>query len=353
MGAANAGATGRYAPGLETVQPIIGAHGFCEQQSRGKDTPSGHWEAMGAPVLFEWGYFSDKNNSFPNELLEKLKAISCVPGFLGNCHASGTDIIAELGEQHVKSGKPIVYTSADSVFQIAAHEQSFGLERLYDLCAIARKLVDPYNIGRVIARPFTGDNASNFSRTNNRRDIAVPPVSETLLDQVSQSKGEMISVGKISDIFAGRGIDRKVSAYGLGGLMDATLSELQTAKDGAFVFTNFVDFDMLYGHRRDVTGYAAALEYFDRRLPELTGALQEGDLLILTADHGCDPTFPGSDHTREFVPFIAYGTHVIAGDIGHRKTFADIGATGAAWLGLKGFETGVIANQAIGLKADK
>jgi len=353
LGAANAGATGRYAPGLETVQPIIGAHGFCEQQSRGKDTPSGHWEAMGAPVLFEWGYFSDKNNSFPNELLEKLKAISCVPGFLGNCHASGTDIIAELGEQHVKSGKPIVYTSADSVFQIAAHEQSFGLERLYDLCAIARKLVDPYNIGRVIARPFTGDNASNFSRTNNRRDIAVPPVSETLLDQVSQSKGEMISVGKISDIFAGRGIDRKVSAYGLGGLMDATLSELQTAKDGAFVFTNFVDFDMLYGHRRDVTGYAAALEYFDRRLPELTGALQEGDLLILTADHGCDPTFPGSDHTREFVPFIAYGTHVIAGDIGHRKTFADIGATGAAWLGLKGFETGVIANQAIGLKADK
>lgn len=343
IGAANAGATGRTAPGLQHTGGFAGAYGYCEEQSNGKDTPSGHWEAMGAPCLFEWGYFTDKKATFPKALLDELQVKSGVPGFLGNVHASGTTIIAELGEQHIKTGKPIVYASADSVFQIAAHEQHFGLERLYELCAIARKLVDPYKIGRVIARPFDGEDAASFKRTNNRRDISVPPHMPTLLDRVSASAGEMIAVGKISDIFAGNGVDRVVKAYGIDGLMDATLAEIQTAGDGAFIFTNFVDFDMLYGHRRDVTGYAAALEHFDRRLPELTGSLQDGDLLILTADHGCDPTFPGSDHTREFVPFLAFGPGISPTDMGHRKTFADIGETGAKWLGLEGFGTGTIA----------
>lgn len=347
LGAANAGATGRIAPGLAHLGPFVGAYGYCEEQSNGKDTPSGHWEAMGAPVLFEWGYFKGKNNTFPTSLLDELQAQSGVPGFLGNCHASGTEIIAELGEEHIQTGKPIVYASADSVFQIAAHEQHFGLQKLYQICDQARKLVDPYDIGRVIARPFDGANSGNFTRTNNRKDLARPPHMPTLLDRVSASSGEMIAIGKISDIFAGRGVDRSVAAYGLDGLMDATLAELVTAKDGAFIFTNFVDFDMLYGHRRDVIGYAAALEHFDTRLPELTGALQAGDLLILTADHGCDPTFPGSDHTREFVPFLAFGPGVAAIDLGHRKTFADIGETGAAWLGLDGFGTGIVAIPAI------
>ncbi|MBL4595286.1 MAG: phosphopentomutase [Robiginitomaculum sp.] len=343
LGAASAGARGRTAPGLEHHGPITGAYGYCAEQSRGKDTPSGHWEAMGAPCLFDWGYFSDKTNTFPTELLEDLADKSGVSGFLGNCHASGTTIIADLGAEHIKTGKPIVYASGDSVFQIAAHETHFGLQKLYNICDIARKLVDPYDIGRVIARPFTGSSSATFERTNNRRDLAVPPHMPTLLDRVSASAGEMIAIGKISDIFSGRGVDRLVKAYGMDGLMDATLAEVATAKAGAFIFTNFVDFDMLYGHRRDVIGYAAALEHFDRRLPELLAALRDEDLLILTADHGCDPTFPGSDHTREFVPFVAYGAHVLPGDMGQRQTFADIGETGAAWLSLQGFGTGTQA----------
>jgi phosphopentomutase len=343
LGAANAGATGIERVGLVHQGAYTGAYGYCQEQSRGKDTPSGHWEAMGAPVLFEWGYFTEKTNTFPPELLQELQNQSGVPGFLGNCHASGTTIIAELGEEHIKSGKPIVYASADSVFQIAAHEESFGLQRLYELCEIARKLVDEYNIGRVIARPFEGDVSANFKRTNNRHDYSIPPHLPTLLNRVSESSGEMIAIGKISDIFATSGVDTQIKAYGLDGLMDATLEAMNTAKNGAFIFTNFVDFDMLYGHRRDVIGYAAALEAFDKRLPELTGKLAEGDLLILTADHGCDPTAPGSDHTREFVPFLACGPGVKPGDLGHRNTFADIGETGAKWLGLAGFGTGEVA----------
>ncbi len=340
LGAANAAASGRTAPGLEFKGQFLGSYGYCEEQSRGKDTPSGHWEAMGAPCLFDWGYFTAPTDTFPKPLLDELQARSGVAGFLGNCHASGTAIIAELGAEHIKTNKPIIYTSADSVFQIAAHEQSFGLKALLDLCNIARELVDAYNIGRVIARPFSGDENKGFSRTNNRKDLAVPPHMPTLLDRVSESNGEMIAVGKISDIFAGRGVDTAVKAYGLDGVMDATLTAMDRAGDGAFIFSNFVDFDMLYGHRRDVTGYAAALESFDQRLPELTDKLQAGDLLILTADHGCDPTFPGSDHTREFVPFLASGPGIPALDLGHRKTFADIGETGASWLGLEGFGTG-------------
>lgn len=342
LGKAAEGATGRMPPGLNGVQEFTGAYGWCREKSHGKDTPSGHWEAMGAPCQFDWGYF-DGEPTFPEKLLNELQARTSVPGFLGMKHASGTQIIAELGEEHMKTGKPIVYTSADSVFQVAAHEESFGLQRLYDLCQTARELVDEYNIGRVIARPFLGTCSADFARTNNRKDLAVPPHMPTLLNHVADAGGEVIAIGKISDIFAGSGVSRVVKAYAIDGLMDATLQAMDEAKDGAFIFTNFVDFDMVYGHRRNVPGYAWALEEFDRLLPKLLAKMRDGDLLILTADHGCDPSWPGSDHTREYVPFIAYGKGVPVGSIGERESFADMGETGAKWLGLTGFGTGEAA----------
>lgn len=341
MGALCAASTGRTPPGLNGgAGDFAGAWGYAIEQSHGKDTPSGHWEAMGAPATFDWGYFSAPENSFPPELLDALVREARLPGILGNCHASGTEIIKRLGEEHVRTGKPIVYTSADSVLQIAAHEGSFGLERLYDVCQIARKLVDPYKIGRVIARPFEGDAAENFTRTNGRRDYAVPPHMPTLLNRVSEAGHEVIAIGKISDIFAGSGVTQSIKAYGNAALMDATLNALDEAPENSLVMTNFVDFDMLYGHRRDVAGYAAALEAFDARLPELQAKLREGDMVVLTADHGCDPTFPGSDHTREHVPVLAFGPRVKPGPLGARQTFADIGETAAEWLGVEGFGTG-------------
>jgi len=273
-------------------------------------------------------------------LLEQLIERANLPGVLGNCHSSGTTIIAELGEEHMATGKPIVYTSADSVFQIACHEETFGLQRLYDLCDIARDLVDDYNIGRVIARPFIGDNSGNFVRTGNRRDLTTPPPSPTLLDKLVDDGGEVISIGKIADIYAHHGITQKVKASGNAALFDATLAALATAPDRSIVFTNFVDFDMLYGHRRDVPGYAAALEYFDQRLPELLGKLGEDDLLVICADHGCDPTWQGSDHTREHIPVLVYGNGIKAGSLGKRDTFADIGQSLAAFFGLTPMDYG-------------
>jgi phosphopentomutase len=291
-------------------------------------------------VLFDWGYFTKKTDTFPPELLEKLIEKAALPGVIGNCHASGTTIIAELGEEHVRTGKPIVYTSADSVFQIACHEQAFGLERLYELCDIARDLVDDYNIGRIIARPFTGKDAASFVRTGNRRDLTTPPHAPTLLDKLVADGGEVISVGKISDIYAHQGITRKIKATGNAALFDATLDALRDAQDRSIVFTNFVDFDMLYGHRRDVQGYAAALEYFDQRLPELLELMQDDDILVICADHGCDPTWPGSDHTREHIPVLVYGKTVKAGALGKRESFADIGQSLARHFGLTPMEYG-------------
>jgi phosphopentomutase len=251
---------------------------------------------------------------------------------LGNRHASGTQIIEELGDGHVESGRPIVYTSADSVFQIAAHEEAFGLDRLYEVCAIARRLVDTYDIGRVIARPFLG-RSGNYQRTGNRRDLATPPHEPTLLDGIAGGGGEVVAIGKVSDIFAGRGISRSVKAHGNAALMAATIAAA-TEGGGDLVFTNFVDFDSLYGHRRDVAGYAAALEVFDAALPELEAALRPDDLVVISADHGCDPTWPGSDHTREQVPVLAFGPGIAAGPIGIRESFADIGQSIARHLGL-------------------
>jgi len=273
-------------------------------------------------------------------LLEELIAKADLPGVLGNCHSSGTTIIAELGDEHVRTGKPIVYTSADSVFQIACHEEAFGLQKLYDLCDIARELVDRYNIGRVIARPFVGDGPDSYVRTGNRRDLTTPPHAPTVLDKLVESGGDVYSIGKIADIYAHRGITKKIKATGNAALFDATLAAMQEAGENSIVFTNFVDFDMLYGHRRNVEGYAAALEYFDRRLPELMEQMRQEDLLVLCADHGCDPTWQGSDHTREHIPVLAYGAGIKPGSLGLRETFADIGQTIAAHLGLSPMDYG-------------
>lgn len=332
--------TGTFAPGADESIEIIGAYGFAEELSSGKDTPSGHWEIAGVPVLFDWGYFTKKTDTFPAELLDQLIEKAALPGVLGNCHASGTTIIAELGDEHVRTGKPIVYASADSVFQIACHEEAFGLDKLYELCDIARKLVDEYEIGRVIARPFIGTDAESYARTSNRRDLTTPPHAETLLDKLVADGGEVISVGKISDIYAHKGISKKVKASGNAALFDATLSAMRDAGDRSIVFTNFVDFDMLYGHRRDVAGYAAALEYFDQRLPDLLELMQDDDILVLCADHGCDPTWHGSDHTRERIPVLVYGAGVKAGPLGKRESFADIGQSLASFFGLAPMDYG-------------
>ncbi len=327
-------ATGEHPEGIARVGRPAGFYGAAQEVSSGKDTPSGHWEIAGVPVPFDWGYFPNEVPTFPSDLTQAIIRQAKLPGILGNCHASGTDIIRQLGEEHVRSGKPICYTSADSVFQIAAHEEHFGLERLYDLCAIVRRLVDPLNIGRVIARPFVGSSADDFERTANRRDYAVPPVEPTLLDRLVATGGRVIGIGKIGDIFAHQGVSEVRKAAGNMALFDAALKTMDEAGDGALVFANFVDFDTLYGHRRDPAGYAAALEAFDRRLPEALSRLREGDMIVLTADHGCDPTWKGTDHTRERVPVIGTGPHLSAGSIGIRQTFADIGETVAQHLGL-------------------
>ncbi|MFC0139175.1 phosphopentomutase [Erwinia mallotivora] len=335
--------SGKFPPGLDEAAEITGAYAFASELSSGKDTPSGHWEIAGVPVLFDWGYFTDKENSFPQALLDELVEKADLPGYLGNCHSSGTVILDQLGEEHMQSGKPIFYTSADSVFQIACHEETFGLERLYQLCEIAREALTEggYNIGRVIARPFTGAKVGQFERTGNRHDLAVEPPSPTILKKlVDEKQGEVIAVGKIADIYANVGISKKVKATGLDALFDATLAEMKTAADNSIVFTNFVDFDSTWGHRRDVAGYAGGLELFDRRLPELMALVKEGDMLILTADHGCDPTWPGTEHTREHIPVLIYGPGIAPGSLGHRDTFADIGQTVANYFGLTPMEYG-------------
>jgi phosphopentomutase len=332
--------TGEFPAGAITDVEITGAYGFAEELSSGKDTPSGHWEIAGVPVMFDWGYFTDRQNTFPHELLDALVERANLPGYLGNCHSSGTTIIAELGDEHVRTGKPIFYTSADSVFQIAAHEDTFGLERLYALCEIARELVDAYNIGRVIARPFVGDSPESYARTGNRRDLTTPPHADTVLDKLVAAGGEVISIGKIADIYANKGITKKIKASGNAALFDATLEALDKAGDRSIVFTNFVDFDMLYGHRRDIDGYAEALEYFDARLPELLEAMNQDDVMFICADHGCDPTWQGSDHTREHIPVLAFGKGIRPGALGKRETFADIGQTIASFFDLPATDYG-------------
>ena len=341
LGLAAIESTGQKVSGLGFSGQPESLWGVAREISNGKDTPSGHWEIAGVPVLFDWGYFLNTEPCFPDELTQNIIMKAGLKGILGNKHASGTEIIRELGEKHIQSGFPILYTSADSVLQIAAHEVHFGLDNLYTICKICRELVDRYNIGRVIARPFIGESANSFKRTENRRDYSVPPPSPTILDRVVDSGHEVIAIGKIADIFAHQGISKSVKAGNNQSVVDAIIDELGKAKKGDLIFANLVDFDMLYGHRRDVTGYAKALEDFDRQLPVIQKQLVDGDLVIITADHGCDPTWTGTEHTREQVPILAFGSTIQGGPIGTRRTFADIGETVAEFLGLEPGSNGV------------
>ncbi|MCK1363561.1 phosphopentomutase [Bradyrhizobium sp. 62] len=326
-------ATGRVPPGLDG-RPEHARFGCASEISKGKDTPSGHWEIAGVPVPFDWGYFPRTKPCFPRDLMERLCEQARLPGILGNCHASGTEIIAEFGEHHIRMGEPICYTSADSVFQVAAHEETFGLERLYEVCRIARGLVDPLNIGRVIARPFIGTSAGGFKRTSHRKDFSVPPPERTILDLAESAGRDIVTIGKIDDIFAHRGTGRNLRGDGNQALFDATLNGLASLGEGGMLFANFIDFDTLYGHRREVAGYAAALETFDARVPDLLNRLRDDDFLIITADHGCDPTWSGTDHTREQVPILAWSPRSTS-SIGKRAGFADIGAAVARYLELR------------------
>ena len=339
LGAAAQAATGEWPEGLVLRDGFDAAYGCATEVSQGKDTPSGHWEMAGLPVAFAWGTFPPGPPSFPDTLIDALCEEAVLPGVLGNRAASGTTIVQELGDAHVETGKPIVYTSADSVFQIAAHETAFGLERLYGVCEVARRLVDPLRIGRVIARPFVGD-AGGYERTRNRRDWTTPPHGPTLLDHVVDAGGEVCAIGKIADIFAHRGVTRSVKAGSNDDVFHALLASASDTSDGALVFANFVDFDMLYGHRRDVEGYALALETLDAQWPLFEAVLADGDLVIVTADHGNDPTFRGTDHTRERVPILARGGRLPAASLGVRETLADMGQTIARHLGVAPLETG-------------
>jgi phosphopentomutase len=332
LGLACEASTGRMPPNLAPRGALNGAWGYGVETSKGKDTPSGHWEIAGVPVTFEWGYFPNTQPSFPRELTEALVAQGNLPGILGDKHASGTAIIDELGTEHLRTGKPICYTSVDSVLQIAAHEDAFGLERLYDLCKTARRLCDRHKIGRVIARPFAGTEEAGFKRTGNRKDFASPPPAETILDIFTKAGRNVITVGKIGDIFAHRGTGNEVKPHGNEACLTAAIEALRNLPDGGFVFVNLVDFDTEFGHRRDIPGYAAALEAFDRRVPEIASVLQDGDIAIITADHGNDPSWRGTDHTREHSPILVLGPGVLPAPIGRRESFADIGATIAAHL---------------------
>lgn len=314
--------------------------GHMQEISADKDTVSGHWEMAGLPNLKGWGHFPPQYPSFPTELIEKICQEGGIDGILGNKAASGTVIIQELGEEHLQSGKPIFYTSADSNIQIAAHEEKFGLERLYALCEVAYKHVQPYNIGRIIARPFISEKNGSFTRTKNRRDFTAQPFGKTLLDKLKQNGNNVIAIGAINDIYAHRGITNGIHGSGLKDLWELTLKQVKTAPENSLIFTNFEDFDMLWGHRRDVKGYAEGLEYFDSRLPEIIPHLQKDDLIFITADHGNDPTYKGTDHTREQVPVIMFGHNVTAENIGQRQTFADLGQTIAAYFGIEPFEHG-------------
>jgi phosphopentomutase len=335
IGLACEASTGSVPPGLEPPARVSGLWAVGRETSRGKDTPSGHWEITGLPVDFDWGYFPDQRPAFPPELVAAFVEAAGLPGILGDRHASGITIVEELGAEHVRTGKPICYTSADSVFQIAAHEEAFGLERLYETCLVARRLCDPYRIGRVIARPFSGSERDGFVRTGNRRDYATPPPSDTILDVLAQAGREVVTVGKIGDIFAHRGTGREIKGKNNDACLSAALDAVAQLGPGGLVFANLVDFDTEYGHRRDVAGYAAALERFDARLPEIQDVLRPGDICVITADHGNDPTFRGTDHTREQVPILVFGPKVRPGSAGTRETLADIGATVTAHLGVR------------------
>lgn len=328
LGAAARLASGVLPQGLG--QEPQGLWGAATQASHGKDTPTGHWELAGVPVPWDWTVFPKNIPAFPESLTDRIAALAGSAGVLGNCHASGTVIMADLGQQHMQTGWPIVYTSADSVVQIAAHEETFGLERLHDLCAAIAPEVHNMRVGRVIARPFTGQ-AGSFTRTAGRRDWASEPPAPTLLDRVSQAGMATHSIGKIDDIFSNRGIQHRHKGANDAELAERLMHLADNAGDHSLTFANFVEFDSLYGHRRDIEGYASALEWFDSIVGQFLGRLREGDLAIFTADHGNDPSWSGTDHTRERVPVLGWG-------VGKKPVglvdFVDVGASVGHYLGI-------------------
>ena len=327
--------------GLGNIRPLencsavdspIGSYGKCTLKSNGKDTTTGHWEMAGIVLEKAFPTFPD---GFPPRIIDEFVALANVPGVLGNVPASGTEIIKELGEEHVRTGKPIVYTSADSVFQIAAHEKIIPVERLYEMCEVAREILNGEDkVGRVIARPFLGSNSTDFKRTENRHDYAVPP-PQNLLPLLKEAGLDVVCIGKIASIYDSMGVTQDLVAKNNDQTVEQTINALTDETKG-LIFSNMVDFDMLYGHRRDTEGYAKALEKFDEQLPSIFKAMKDDDLLILTADHGNDPTFRGSDHTREFVPLLVYGPSAKPGvNLGTRGSLADIGQTIARNFDLK------------------
>jgi phosphopentomutase len=319
--------------GLHAIENPTGNYGKCALKSNGKDTTTGHWEIAG--IVLERA-FPTFPNGFPEEIIDEFTARANVPGVLGNTVASGTEIIKELGEEHIRTGKPIVYTSADSVFQIAAHEATIPIERQYEICEIARRILSGENeVGRVIARPFSGTNANDFTRTGNRHDYAVLPPADNLLPLLKNKNLDVVCVGKVASVYDNLGVTEDVPAKNNEQSIDQTINALNKNSRG-LIFSNLVDFDMLYGHRRDTEGYAKALEYFDRRLPEVLAGLRADDLLIITADHGNDPGFRGSDHTREYTPLLVFGKAARRGvNLGTRESLADIGQTVAENFGVK------------------
>ncbi len=322
----------RSLSGVAPVESPRASFGRCALRSNGKDTTTGHWEMAG--IILEKA-FPTYPEGFPEDVIERFVEEARVPGILGNYPASGTEIIKELGEEHVRTGKPIVYTSADSVFQIAAHEEVIPVPRLYEICEAARRLLKgEHEVGRVIARPFVGEPGA-FRRTENRHDYAVPPPRDMLLPTLSGAGLDVVAVGKISSIYDAAGVTEELPGKNNDQSIDKTIEALRGEARG-LIFSNLVDFDMLYGHRRDVEGYARALEHFDTRLPEIEAAMREGDLLIITADHGNDPTYRGTDHTREYAPLLVYGPAARAGvRLGDRASLADIGQTIADNFGLR------------------
>ena len=320
---------------LQHVPPVDdpqGSYGRCALRSNGKDTTTGHWEMAG--IILERA-FPTYPGGFPPRIIDEFVRETGVPGILGNVPASGTEIIKELGAEHMRTGKPIVYTSADSVFQIAAHEAVIPVPRLYEMCERARSILRGEDeVGRVIARPFEGEPGS-FRRTENRHDYAVPPPRENLLVTLSEAKLDVVCIGKVASIYDAAGVTEDLAAKNNDQSIDQTVRALSQPTRG-LIFSNLVDFDMLYGHRRDTEGYARALEHFDSRLTEIQGAMKEGDVLVITADHGNDPTRPGSDHTREYAPLIVYGPRARKGvNLGTRGSLSDIGQTIAENFGLK------------------
>lgn len=320
---------------LQNVPPLsqpVGSYGRCALKSNGKDTTTGHWEMAG--IILEQA-FPLYPNGFPQSILDRFISETGVPGVLGNIPASGTEIIKDLGDEHVKTGKPIVYTSGDSVFQIAAHEEIIPLARLYEICETARRILDgEHKVGRVIARPFLGE-PGKFYRTENRHDYAVPPPRANLLPALKDEDLDVVCIGKIASIYDSMGVTEDLTAKNNQQSIDQTIHALGEDTRG-LIFSNLVDFDMLYGHRRDTEGYAKALEHFDSSLPHIEAAMRDGDLMIITADHGNDPTFPGTDHTREYAPLLVYGKTARPGvNLGTRGSLADIGQTVATNFGLK------------------